>query len=225
METMDTGPRPSHALRVALVEDHSLVRDGIARLLDDAGMTVVWEGDSVAELVESKVSAEVVVLDFDLNGHRITEADIDRIQRLGARILLCSAIVNDATLAPLIRTGVVGAVSKSAGYQELLQAVRAIAAGGTWLSPSLLLRVANHDEKFALSAQQTEVLRLYASGMKLATVARHLHISPNTVSYHLRMIRQKSDKTGSRVTTQRDMLRLAQELGIEADGPASTEKC
>lgn len=71
---------------------------------------------------------------------------------------------------------------------------------------------------FKLSDKQTEALRLYAAGMKLATVARHLQISPNTLSYHLRIVRQKSERIGSRVTTQRDMLRVAQELGTDAEG-------
>lgn len=200
-------------IRVALVEAPSLMRDGISRILQDAAMTVDWVGDSLSELIESETLIDVIVLDFDLVGHDIDPLDIRRVQRCGARILLCTTATDDLRIAPLLDSGVAGAVSQSVGFEELLAAVQVVAAGGTWLTPSQ--RRQAPEAGLELSTQQIEVLRRYAAGLKLATVARQLRISPNTVSYHLRMIRQKSERAGARATTQRDMLRLAQRLGIE----------
>ncbi|MFA7267305.1 MAG: LuxR C-terminal-related transcriptional regulator [Candidatus Nanopelagicales bacterium] len=201
-------------IRVALVEAPSLMRDGIVRLLSDSEITVAWVGDSVTDLFASPVEFNVAVVDFDHIGHGFKASDIEQVIRRRSAVLLCATPANDLTLEPLIAAGVAGVVSKSTGYQELLAAVRAVAHGDSWMSSSLDTRPPGSG--LALSAQQVEVLRRYAAGLKLATVARQLRISPNTVSYHLRMIRQKSEQAGTRATTQRDMLRLAQRLGIEA---------
>ena len=212
-EIGDDNSATATPIRVALVEAPSLMRDGISRLLEGADITLEWVGDSLSGLVESGIPIDVVILDFDLVGNHVPTGDISLVGERLASVLLCGGTISDLQRDPLAGAGIAGAVPKSAGFEELLVAVQTIAAGGTWLTPSARDQVPA--TALRLSSQQTEVLRRYAAGLKLATVARQLRISPNTVSYHLRMIRQKSEQIGVRATTQRDMLRLAQRLGIE----------
>ena len=201
-------------MRVAIVDHRNLIREGLAALLRDAALDSRWSGDSLSDFISARPDVDVLIVDCDLEGLVLTAQELRALAAAGVPMLLCGEGDYLTATAAIRAADAAGAVSNAATAAELADAIRVIAGGGSWLSTAFTPPPSADSTKPQLTTQQLHVLRLYASGMKLATVARTLRISPNTVSYHLRMIRQKAQQCGMRVITQRDMLHLAQDLAI-----------
>ena len=194
-------------LRVLLIEDHQLVREGIKLLLDRTpDIAVVGEaadGDSGVRLfarLAAEDGVEVVVTDLglpDLDGHAVT----CRIKALqpDARVLLLTMRDDEGAIRGLLASGADGYLLKEAAAHELPVAIRAVARGETVLSPKVARRLltqyqrgrerAEYAER--LSAREQEVLRLLASGATSKEIARRLGLSTKTVENHRTRILEK----------------------------------
>lgn len=204
-------------IRVAIVEDHPLFRQGLARAVhqppDFACAAAVG---SLEDLTLDAETADVVVLDLHLQPPGLSGAPavhhlIDR----GLPVLVVSAdIAGDAVLDAL-EAGASGYVTKQAEPEEVLAAIRKVADGGTYISASLaaLLLQATRDRprRIELSDREMQILRLLAAGERDQDIARELFITVATVRTHLDRIR---DKTGRR---RPDLTRLALELDARRD--------
>ena len=184
------------AIRVLLADDHSLVRQGFRRILEDeSDVEVVGEAGGGAEAIEldRKLDPDVVVLDMsmpEINGlHAAIEILRHRPER---RILILSMYDGAQYVRNALAAGVCGYILKNALETDLLQAVRAVARGKKFLSPELTAAIENPsdedpdaDERFKqLSAREIQVLRLIALGRSNKEIGELLGVSANTVAVH-----------------------------------------
>ena len=202
--------------RVGVIEDHPLYRAALARLLGDA---VDVELGAVAESVEQFTGAHepagsVVVLDLKLRG--VTDAAaVAKVVAMGHRVLVVSGYATPADILGAIGAGALGYLSKHAAAEDILQAVRTIGAGGSYVSPELAgaaLDSARHrldNARLDLSERERQVLALVAAGERDQDIADEMAISVRTVRSYLDRIR---DKTGLRRRTE--LTRLAIEEGF-----------
>ena len=189
-------PERSRALRVILADDHVTVRHGLKLLIDSqADMKVVAEaGDGEAAIRQALVlKPDVIVMDISMpgmNGLAATRAL--RKTQPDARIVTLTRHADDAYLQELLRAGVSGYVLKRSAPAELLQAIRAAAAGGQYLDSTLTARVTagflakegKQGRTGVPSERESEVLRLIASGYSNKEIASRLALSVKTVEAH-----------------------------------------
>ena len=197
-------PAPIHKLRVFLVDDHPVVRDGLSRVIaDEPDLEVVGAAGTAAEALASVAEAAPDVVLVDL--HLPDRDGPDLIAALcvllpGAKLVVVSSYDDEYRVAEALRAGAHGYLLKTSPVREIVGGVRIAAAGGTPLSPSLsgaLLRAMRRTGKNGLGALDTltprelQVLRLFASGLSTSGVASSLGISPKTVETHRIRIYEK----------------------------------
>ena len=185
-------------IRVALVDDHELVRDGLRALLTAMPqLEVVGEASSGAEALTlvSQVRPDLLLVDIgmkDMTGLQLTE--ILCRQYPGIHILILSMYDHAEYVTSSIRAGARGYVLKDAASWEIVAAIDAIAAGGTYYSADLLEKTvsppAADDE---LTPREREVLQMLVQGLSNKAIARTLEISVRTVETHRLSIRRKLD--------------------------------
>lgn len=205
--------------RIAIVDDHSLFASGLAAIVTaHDGWEVVWSGPDVGSLLTSGVIADVVLLDIDLAGEAVSSAAVSALRARGMLVLVVSALTYPRAVQRLAASDVEGFVSKSDDPAKLSEAIAAVLEGDGWITPRAMriLSERANDARVAprLSPQERRVVELYASGMKIASVARALEISPHTVSSYLKAAREKFAHANRSAPTQRDLYRHARELGI-----------
>jgi len=169
-------------VRVALIEDHAVVRAGLRLLLEASGHRVVAEYGSAAEAETLPEGlAEVVVLDLALPD-RPGLALIPVLARR-AKVLVLSFYADPAHVREALRRGAAGYLSKEAADTALLDALAALGRGERYLEPRLAAELAALDpgEK-RLSAREREVVRLLSQGYSLRAIAARLGISEKTAS-------------------------------------------
>ena len=184
---------PEADISVLLVDDHSLVRRGFRRMLEDEeGLRVVGEASDGQEAVEAvgALQPHVVVMDFALpsmNGALATR----RIRDLypATAVLILSMHAEAGYVRTCLEAGARGYLLKNAMDLELVSAVRRIAAGEHVLDPRLG-KVAAAEPAPALSPRELEVVQLIVHGKSNKEIALILHISVNTVSVHRANIMQ-----------------------------------
>lgn len=207
--------------RVAILEDQELVRRGLEELVKTSSVCeVVWSGtdphDLVAAMSVPATHADVALLDVNLGGAILTPADVRRLTELGTRSVIVSAMAPRPMIAGLLSAGAVGVVTKDDSAHDLLSAIQAAVEGDEWITAEMAAALAgvSDSQMPALSAQETNVLTMYANGIKVATIARRLEISPNTVKDYLKRIRAKFADAGIVVVTQLDLHRQASKMGM-----------
>jgi len=176
-----------------LVDDHGVVRAGLAAVLDSApDLTVVGEAADGAQAVEliSSVEPDVVLMDLSmpvLDGIATT-AEL-RTRAPQTRVVVLSSFGESAKVRDAMAAGAVGYVLKDCTAEELLAAVRAAAQGYNPLDPrvagALLPSAADGPAPVRLSHRETQVLRLAAQGLANKQIARSLGIAEHTVKVHL----------------------------------------
>jgi DNA-binding NarL/FixJ family response regulator len=201
-------------IRVLVVDDHPVVRAGLRGVLARyPDIDVVGEASSATEAVAAARAhqPDVVLMDLRLPGADGTQATrFVLAQRPGCQVLILTTYDNNADIVRAVEAGAQGYLLKDATPEELAHAVRAVAAGGSALSPSVAAKLVSRlRSPTALSAREIEVLRLVSTGHTNAEIGRALLISQATVKTHLLRAFGKlgvSDRTAA-VTT-------AYELGI-----------
>jgi len=186
----------SYPIRIALVDDHALVRDGVRALLSvRPSFEVVGEAENGAQALDlcGKVSPDILLVDIglqDMNGLELTR--LLRIQYPDIKILILSMYDNHEYIATSIRAGASGYVLKNAPSREIVAAIEAIATGGTFYSAEVALRLATKKpDETELTPREIQVLTGLAQGLNNKTIARELAISVRTVETHRLSIRRK----------------------------------
>jgi len=179
-------------IRVLIVDDHPVVRDGLRGVLEgEPDMRVVGEAGHGAEaLARAAVTpVDVVLMDLRMPVMGGVEA-IGELRRTapGARVLVLTTYDTDRDVLPAIEAGATGYLLKDTPREELLRAVRAAHRGEAVLSPTVAGRLMGQvraPAQEALSARELEVLRLVAEGSTNRETAQRLFISEATVKTHL----------------------------------------
>ncbi|MFQ5450080.1 MAG: response regulator [Nitrospinaceae bacterium] len=182
-----------HAIKVLIADDHEVVRQGIKTILSETqDLCVVGEaenGNEVLKMVRD-LEVDVVLLDYEMPGKNGLDTLIDlKSIRPQLPVIILSIFPEDHYGTRFLKAGAAGYLGKASASQQLVEAVRKVARGGTFVSPSLtdkLVFQLNKDlEKLpheSLTDREFQVLHLIASGKKLKSIAVELSISINTVS-------------------------------------------
>jgi DNA-binding NarL/FixJ family response regulator len=186
-------------IRVLVVDDHPVVREGLMAVLEDTkDVQVVGEAGSAEEaltLVE-RSRADVVLLDLELPGMN----GVDAIPGFSAsaahpRVIVLTAYDTEERVLASLKAGAAGYVLKGAPASEIAQAIRAVAGGGSYLTPRVAARVVAQvtapKRSSTLSARERQVLRFVARGRSNKQIARDLAITERTVKFHMTSIFNK----------------------------------
>ncbi|MCB0072996.1 MAG: response regulator transcription factor [Caldilineaceae bacterium] len=212
------------SITVLLAEDHTIVRKGIRSLLDaERDIDVVGEAENGREAVEiaEVIHPDIVVMDHSMPVLNGLEAMRQIRQRDdGIKVLILTMHTNEEYVFQFLRAGAAGYVVKQSAPNELVAAIRAVAAGQSYLSPSISKTVIDEyvrqsqelaitDSYDALTAREREVLQLIAEGNTNREIATQLHISVKTAGVHRNNIMQKLH-----LTTMAELTRYAIRKGI-----------
>jgi len=196
----------SETIRIVLVDDHAMVREGLRLLLRTApDIAVVGEAADGAAAVDlaQRVTPDIVVLDLDMPGGDGLAA----VRELGrtmpsVRVLILTVHPEHERLLPLLDAGARGYLTKEAASRDLLEAIRVVAAGEVYVRPAAARLLAAalipkaaaetaRDRFETLSEREQTVLTLVAQGYSGAEIARQLGISSKTVDAYKHRIQQK----------------------------------
>ena len=190
-----TGP-----LRVLVADDQALVRDGFCVILDaQPDMTVVGEAGDGAEAVRAalELRPHVVLMDVRMPGVNGIAATAEICAATESRVLMLTTFDLDEYVYDALHAGASGFLLKNMRRDELVNAVRTVAAGDALLAPSVTRRlIADVVDRgrpappkgrplTALTARETDTLRLVATGLSNVEVAARLHVSEHTVKTHV----------------------------------------
>jgi len=191
------------ALRILVVDDHPLFRAGVSGLLGTVADTEVvgTAGDGEAAVRETTLTRpDVILMDLDLPGISGLEA-IRRIAKASpeSAVLVLSMLDDDESVLAAMRAGARGYVLKGAGQEELLAAIRSVAAGGAVFGAAVagrmlaaLERPEQVDSPFPeLTEREAEVLGLMADGRDNRSIAAELGVSAKTVANHVSRVLTK----------------------------------
>lgn len=190
-------------IRVLLVDDHSMVREALARILDDSGtVTVVGQasdGLQVMPTVEA-TEPECVVLDYSMPGLD-APAVIELLQRRcpQIRILVLTVHENIHYAIRVLESGAHGYLIKSAAVDELVEAIRAVHQGGIYISPRVSDEVLQHLRRpkrervglESLSQREFDLLRILGAGKTLQQCAQQMKVSTSTASTYRARVMEK----------------------------------
>ncbi|MBP6782511.1 MAG: response regulator transcription factor [Verrucomicrobiales bacterium] len=186
-----SNPTPTPTLSVMLVDDHLIVRRGLASLIgDEPDLTVVAEASSGEEAIAlaSVHRPDVIVLDLrlrDMSGIDVAEA------LRGHRILMLSSFMQEEDVRRVFDAGICGYLSKDKDSAELLKAIRAVGQGNRYLPPEISLLLAKSEHSSHLTARELEILKLIAEGRANKQIGEILTLSENTVKNHVKSILAK----------------------------------
>ena len=183
-------------IKVILVDDHAIVRKGIQALLaTESDIEVVGEASDGQEaiILAERIKHDVILMDLVMPGVN----GVDAIRQIkandsGARILVMTSFGTDDKVFPALKAGALGYLLKDSNPQELIEAIRQVQQGESWLHPAVARKVLNelmHTTEPAnsqpLTEREVEVLKLVAHGLSNRDIANQLVISEPTVRTHV----------------------------------------
>jgi two-component system, NarL family, nitrate/nitrite response regulator NarL len=184
-------------IRLMLVDDHPLVRDGLrARLASVPGLAVVAEADSADSALEvaPRAAPDLVLMDIGLRGANGIEAT----RRLRAvlpalRVVVLSMHDNAEYVREALRAGAGGYVLKDSPAEEIVEAIHAVMAGGQYLSASIAAALRRPSGDDTLTPRERDVLALIAEGLSSKDIGERLAMGVRTVETHRTSLRRKLD--------------------------------
>jgi len=201
-----TDPAGEVPVRIVLIDDHAILRQGLRSLLErEPDLQVVGEASSAGEglAVVERTRPSIVLLDMKLS----PAADNDglglcaRLTKLypGLSVLVLSTFVDDALVVSAIQHGACGYVVKDVDTMELVRSIRLVARKGSAFdsrSAAAMVRSIHAPQaRSPLTARELNVLRLVANGLSNRGIGAQLHLSETTVKFHVRNIMRKLDAT------------------------------
>ena len=193
------------SIRILLVDDHKMMRDGLRSILDlEDDLDVVGEAGNGYEAIEmaQQLHPDVIVMDVgmkELNGIEATR--LIKAQHPLAKLVALSTYSDEPYVVGMLEAGASGYVLKDAAVDEMRRAIRAVAGGHHYLSPEIAGAVVDSrvrgqsQERVSvfsmLGARERQILQLLAEGNTSPEIARRLHIATTTVDSHRRNTMKK----------------------------------
>ena len=208
-------------IRVILADDHAMVREALAQILQESGcIRVVGQAADGPGAVEAAAAArpDVLVLDYSMPGLGTPEVLSSLRQRLpDLRVLVLTVHENIHYCVKALESGAHGYVVKSAAVGELVEAIKAVSAGEVYISPRVSQKVLQHLRRpkkdrvglEALSQREFELLRVLGAGMSLKECAARLNISTSSASTYRTRLMEKLN-----LHSTADIIRFALENDI-----------
>ena len=215
--------RPPAALRVLLVDDHTIVREGLRRILEAAPEAIaVVEASSGHQALEClrREGFGLAIVDLSMPGM----TGLELIRRIKAEhprtaVLVLSMHAEEQYALRSFKAGANGYLTKDSAAEELMRAVRKVAGGGAYVTASLAERVVQQlngavgvPRHAHLTDRELEVLRRLVAGQRITDIAEALHLSVKTISTHKTRILDKLELPGTAA-----LIRYGLEHGLLAD--------
>src|SRR5215813_7306213 len=185
----------SNSIKILTVDDHPILREGIAAVLaSETDMLLIAEASNGQEAVEQfRIHRpDVTLMDLQMPLMNGTEAIVAiRNEFPEARIIVLTTYSGDAQAVRAFKAGASGYLLKNMLRKELVETIRSVHAGKKKIPPEIAIEIAEHHSDDALTEREIEVLRLVAAGNANKIVAHHLAISEETVKAHMRSILSK----------------------------------
>ena len=203
------------AIRILTVDDHPMLREGIAAVIEgQPDMQIVGEASNGTEAIErfGELRPDVTLMDLqmpEMNG--IDALKTIRAKYPDARVIMLTTYKGDAQALAALKSGAAGYLLKNTLRRELLDTIRTVHAGRRHVTPEVATEVALHAAEERLSDREIDVLTAVASGKSNKQVARELSVSEDTVKGHLKIIFTKLG-----VTDRTQAVTLALRRGIIA---------
>jgi DNA-binding NarL/FixJ family response regulator len=202
-------------IRIAILDDHPLVREGLAALLRDAEperWVVAYVGSDLSDALAR--DPHVVLLDIVMEDGVPLADKVGTCCAQGSQVLLLSATAGHAVVLSGLRAGALGFLPKTASVEEIREAIIDVASGAVHLTADLAAVLTADPQRPTLSPQELKALRLYASGSKIATIARRMEVSPHTVKEYLNRVRSKYAAVGQQARTRTELYAAADRDGF-----------
>ena len=182
-------------IRILLADDHILVRIGLKTLINaQRDLDVVGEASDGAEAAAlyDRLLPDVVIMDLMMSGTDGAEATrLIRESHPDAKVIILTSFSTSADLARALSYGAVGAQLKGLSTDNLLAAIRTVAAGGTAVDPEVQKLVRVQEKPPQLTDRQAEILKAVVEGLTTDAIARQQGISPSAVKQHVALICNK----------------------------------
>ena len=200
-------------IRIVLVDDHSLVRAGLAKILtEEPDIQIVGEADGYAALFNFLRTSQVdiILLDISMPGRSGLEILKEVRQSYpGVKVLMLSMHPEDRFAVRAIKSGAAGYVTKESAAEELVKAIRQVHSGGKFITPSLTEKIVNSFEPESnrpyherLSDRELQILNLIVAGKQIKDIAHELSLSPATVAtYRARVLEKMNMKSNVELTS------------------------
>ena len=178
--------------RVLIIDDHAILRMGLASLLNaKGGIEVVGDAANGKSGIQKvlKLNPDVVIVDLMMPGMDGTETTRQLLEKSPeSKILILTTFGTSDGIAHALKAGAKGAIMKNCDFSELVTAIRAVAKGERYVSPEIS-RIITKDPPIApLSPRQAEILGSIVRGLTNPEIGTALGISPNSVKWHLKEI-------------------------------------
>jgi len=188
---------PAGSIRVLLADDHAIVRNGVAQILnEERGMSVVAEAADGAEAIDlfARIRPDVALVDLrmpKMEGVQVVEQIRERFP--DAAIVILTTYDTDNDIERALRAGAKAFLVKDVSPQDLVACVRAVHAGRTWVPPTVAAKLVAHVTNVRLTRRELAVLRLLAAGNSNRAIGDALGISDGTVKIHVTHLFAKLD--------------------------------
>lgn len=194
-----TGRPEAKRIRVLIAEDHSLVRRGLAAILNmEEDITVVGEAGDGEEAIEvwRRLRPDVVLMDLRMPRLEGVEA-IKRIRAEDpkAGIIVLTTFDHDEDIYAGLRAGAKAYLLKDVQPEELFGCIRAVHAGEAYLQPKVAAKLVQRVQEHQLTEREEQILKLLAEGKSNRAIGQALHITESTVKSHLKSLFVKLDAT------------------------------
>jgi two-component system nitrate/nitrite response regulator NarL len=210
-------PVPSGPVQVAVIEDQPVTIDGVRFWLEhdpQRRATVIVSGPDLDDVLAQAGNADVLLLDLDLNGVRVTDR-IAGLAAAGRRVVVFSAVTDSETIHAVHAAGALGFLGKHESRDHLIEALVAAAADRAYVTPSVAgAIVTDPGARPHLSERERTALLLWFQSMSKESVARRMGISERTVREYIQRARLKYSAQGRAVATQFALLARAIEDGL-----------
>ncbi len=189
--------RDTPAIRILTVDDHQLLREGIAAVLEgQPDMVLIGQASNGREAIQSfrQHRPDVTLMDLrmpDMSG--IEAITAIRAEFPNARIIVLTTYAGDVQAAGALKAGASGYLLKNLVRKELLETIRVVHAGKRRVPPEIATEIAEHVADDALTEREIEVLRRVAAGKSNKVIAAELDISEGRVKTHMKSILPKLD--------------------------------
>ncbi|KJU86577.1 two component LuxR family transcriptional regulator [Candidatus Magnetobacterium bavaricum] len=190
-------------IKIMLVDDHPVVLEGLGKIIStQADMTIVGQARGISECLGliDKVDCDIVILDLSLpDGSGFELLEELKIGNPKLQIIILSMLEEDKFAIRALENGAAGYINKAAVSDELIDAIRVVAAGNKHITPEMAQKLARHVDRYQqekhphemLSEREYQVMLMLASGMLLKDIGTELGINLKTVSTYKDRIKNK----------------------------------
>ena len=194
-------------IKITIVDDHSIVRSGLVKILkEESDMMILAETSGYAELFASLKNSrpDIILLDISIPGKNGLEI-LKEVKQYypSVKVLMLSMHPEDRFAVRAIKAGASGYVTKESASEELVRAIRQVYNGGKFITPSLTEKLVNYFEILGnkpehekLSDRELQIMNMIASGKKVKEIAYELSLSPATIAtYRARVLEKMNLKS------------------------------